>query len=269
MPGRSPRSPPAGRRAGRDRAGARARAAPLATRRSRSGRRARARHAARHHHPVAKELASRSSPDCRACRRRRLLNEQAQRCRAILAQAHRALQRRSIRPHEAFDADRGGRRAAPQFRCRDRRRLGRGRRRTDRRRNPAMLYGLGNLLENAVDFARGQVEVTARWNGTTFAVTITDDGPGFAPEIMERIGEPYVTSRRRATASMTTRVDSRRADWVWDFSSPRPCSSARARRSRSRTGPSRARRGRAGALGPQRLRAPMAFAPEQVAIDQS
>ena len=29
------------------------------------------------------------------------------------------------------------------------------------------------------------------------AVTIADDGPGFAPEIMERIGEPYVTSRGR------------------------------------------------------------------------
>ena len=30
-------------------------------------------------------------------------------------------------------------------------------------------------------------------------VTISDDGPGFPPEILSRIGEPYVTSRRRAT----------------------------------------------------------------------
>ena len=28
-------------------------------------------------------------------------------------------------------------------------------------------------------------------------MTIGDDGPGFAPEIMDRIGEPYVTSRKR------------------------------------------------------------------------
>ena len=27
-------------------------------------------------------------------------------------------------------------------------------------RNPAILYGLGNLLENAVDFAQSRVEVT-------------------------------------------------------------------------------------------------------------
>jgi two-component system, sensor histidine kinase RegB len=64
-------------------------------------------------------------------------------------------------------------------------------------RNPAILYGLGNLVENAVDFARGTVNVTADWTGEDVAVTITDDGPGFAPEIMDRIGDPYVTSRRR------------------------------------------------------------------------
>ena len=64
-------------------------------------------------------------------------------------------------------------------------------------RNPAVLYGLGNLLENAVDFAHERVEVAASWSGQDVAVTITDDGPGFAPEIMDRIGEPYVTNRRR------------------------------------------------------------------------
>ena len=63
-------------------------------------------------------------------------------------------------------------------------------------RNPAILYGLGNLLENAVDFARERVDVAASWSGEDVAVTISDDGPGFAPEIMDRIGEPYVTSRR-------------------------------------------------------------------------
>ncbi len=64
-------------------------------------------------------------------------------------------------------------------------------------RNPAILYGLGNLLENAVDFARERVVVDAQWDEDTVEVTITDDGSGFAPEIMDRIGEPYVTSRRR------------------------------------------------------------------------
>jgi two-component system sensor histidine kinase RegB len=62
-------------------------------------------------------------------------------------------------------------------------------------RNPAILYGLGNLLENAVDFARDRVSVDAQWSEDSVGVTISDDGPGFAPEILARIGEPYVTSR--------------------------------------------------------------------------
>jgi len=63
-------------------------------------------------------------------------------------------------------------------------------------RNPAILYGLGNLLENAVDFARGRVAVGTQWNEDIVEVTIGDDGPGFALDIMDRIGEPYVTSLR-------------------------------------------------------------------------
>jgi two-component system sensor histidine kinase RegB len=65
-------------------------------------------------------------------------------------------------------------------------------------RNPAILYGVGNLLENAVDFARTEVEVNAWWNNDTVEIVIFDDGPGFAPDILKRIGEPYL-SRRRAS----------------------------------------------------------------------
>ena len=63
-------------------------------------------------------------------------------------------------------------------------------------RNPAILYGVGNILENAVDFARKAVEVNAWWNNETVEIVISDDGPGFAPEILKRIGEPYLSRRR-------------------------------------------------------------------------
>jgi two-component system sensor histidine kinase RegB len=62
-------------------------------------------------------------------------------------------------------------------------------------RNPAVLYGLGNLVENAVDFAGAIVSLAANWTEDNVEISITDDGPGFAPEIIARIGEPYVTSR--------------------------------------------------------------------------
>jgi two-component system sensor histidine kinase RegB len=65
-------------------------------------------------------------------------------------------------------------------------------------RNPAILYGVGNILENAVDFAHTTVEVNAWWNNDTVEIVISDDGPGFAPDILKRIGEPYLSRRRGA-----------------------------------------------------------------------
>ena len=68
------------------------------------------------------------------------------------------------------------------------------------RRNPGLIYGLGNLIENAVDFARKRVLIDARWDRDSVTVEIRDDGPGFPPDVLARLGEPYVTTRggRRA-----------------------------------------------------------------------
>jgi two-component system sensor histidine kinase RegB len=68
-------------------------------------------------------------------------------------------------------------------------------------RNAAILYGLGNLIENAVDYAKSGVTVTTGHNANHVVITITDDGPGYAPDILARIGEPYMTSRPRESES--------------------------------------------------------------------
>ena len=62
-------------------------------------------------------------------------------------------------------------------------------------RAPELMHGLGNIIENAADFAQSWVGVEVRWNDDVLSVTVEDDGPGFAPDILELIGEPYVTSR--------------------------------------------------------------------------
>lgn len=62
-------------------------------------------------------------------------------------------------------------------------------------RNPAIIYGVGNILENAVDFARNTVEVNAWWDADTVEIVISDDGPGIAPDLLKRIGEPYLSRR--------------------------------------------------------------------------
>jgi two-component system sensor histidine kinase RegB len=63
-------------------------------------------------------------------------------------------------------------------------------------RNPALTYGLGNLVENAFDFAAGAVRIEASWNAETLAIVVTDDGPGFSPSVLKQIGDPYLRSSR-------------------------------------------------------------------------
>ncbi len=68
------------------------------------------------------------------------------------------------------------------------------------RRNPGMIYGLGNIVDNAVDFARSKVTISAQWTEGAVILTIADDGPGFPPEVLLRAGDPYL-SRSHAKES--------------------------------------------------------------------
>jgi two-component system sensor histidine kinase RegB len=62
-------------------------------------------------------------------------------------------------------------------------------------RNPGMMYGIGNIVENAVDFAVSEVVLQARWDNHKVTLSIRDDGPGFSDEIIGHLGNPYVTTR--------------------------------------------------------------------------
>lgn len=62
-------------------------------------------------------------------------------------------------------------------------------------RNPGLLYGLGNIIDNAVDFAVSRVQIDARWTPDTVSLIVRDDGPGVPPDILLRLGDPYVTTR--------------------------------------------------------------------------
>jgi two-component system, sensor histidine kinase RegB len=149
---------------------------------------------------VAKELQHALGPDSPHAEDVKLLREQAQRCRDILGKLSAlpsgwapferiklsGLAEEVVAPHRNFgiaidvvlQAERDSEPVVA--------------------RSPAVLYGLGNLVENAVDFAKSRVEIAVRWSEQDVAVTISDDGPGFKSEILARIGEPYVTSRRPA-----------------------------------------------------------------------
>lgn len=62
-------------------------------------------------------------------------------------------------------------------------------------RNPAIHYGLENLAENAIDYARSKVVIRAEWSSAKVRISIRDDGPGFSQDVLGKLGEPYVTTR--------------------------------------------------------------------------
>ncbi|MBN9023099.1 MAG: ActS/PrrB/RegB family redox-sensitive histidine kinase [Rhizobiales bacterium] len=123
---------------------------------------------------VARELQREMAPDDRHAEDIALLNSQAQRCRDILGK----LTSMSGELDVAIARQPVTHLLEP---------IG--------RRNPAVMQAFANLIENAVDFADNRVEIGISWNEREVAVTIRDDGRGFTPAILSRIGEPYVTTR--------------------------------------------------------------------------
>ena len=63
------------------------------------------------------------------------------------------------------------------------------------RRTPEAVHGLGNLLQNAIQFARRRVSVRAEWSRREVTISIADDGPGFAHGVLSRLGDPYVSGK--------------------------------------------------------------------------
>jgi two-component system sensor histidine kinase RegB len=66
------------------------------------------------------------------------------------------------------------------------------------RRSAGMTYGLNNIVENAVSFAESRVVIRATWTSAIARVVIADDGPGFPPQVLARLGEPYISTRGAA-----------------------------------------------------------------------
>ncbi len=68
------------------------------------------------------------------------------------------------------------------------------------RRQPEVIHGLRNLIQNAVDFAQARVWIEATWTAGRITLRISDDGSGYPGHMLGRIGDPFVRSRRAAPA---------------------------------------------------------------------
>ena len=149
---------------------------------------------------VAKEMERELGQDERFKEDVQLLRSQSERCRDILrrlatlsaeGEAHlrrlplSSMMEEIVAPHREFGIkleliEKSPRKGEPV---------------TDR--NAGIMYGLGNLIENAVDYARDKVIVTVEHDVRKVRITVEDDGDGYSPDILTRIGEPYVTKRQR------------------------------------------------------------------------
>ncbi len=63
-------------------------------------------------------------------------------------------------------------------------------------RRPEILHGLRNMVQNAVDFADSTVWIEAMWTDEVISVRIIDDGKGYPPHLIGRIGDPFMRRKR-------------------------------------------------------------------------
>lgn len=63
-------------------------------------------------------------------------------------------------------------------------------------RKPEIIHGLRNLIQNAVDFCETTVWVDILWSKRRITLRIIDDGAGFPPSVIGRIGDPFMRHKR-------------------------------------------------------------------------
>ena len=60
---------------------------------------------------------------------------------------------------------------------------------------PEIRHALANLIDNAIQFANSSVRLDVETSRSALIVRIQDDGPGFSPEVLDWLGEPYLSTR--------------------------------------------------------------------------
>lgn len=158
---------------------------------------------------VAKELSRDLPPDTEAAEDAALIVSQTERCRAILAEL-------AARPSDdagqafypmsatALIQDIAEPRRPPEIILKVVQRPISGDAGAEPRiaRTPELLNGLANILSNALQFAREEVTVSIAWSARNLSITVVDDGPGFPPDLLRKIGQPYISTRRGQSGHM-------------------------------------------------------------------
>jgi two-component system sensor histidine kinase RegB len=155
-------------------------------------------------HLTAKELQRTIKPGQPAREDVELIVEQADRCRAILKQISQrrhmtdAAMSRTPLPSLIEEASEPHKASGIHIQCSCSPLAGSGESIEKAPvviRKPEIIHALGAFVENAASFATKEVSVNARWSDEEVRIYITDDGPGFAPSVLAKLGEPYFSER--------------------------------------------------------------------------
>ena len=65
------------------------------------------------------------------------------------------------------------------------------------KRSAEITYGLRNFIGNAVKYSKSKVNVELKTYNDEIKIEISDDGPGFPGDILNVIGEPYISTKSK------------------------------------------------------------------------
>ncbi len=59
-----------------------------------------------------------------------------------------------------------------------------------------IMYALGNIIQNAIFYSKANVTAELYYNNLQVKIIITDDGNGFSKDIIDKLGEPYISKNK-------------------------------------------------------------------------
>ena len=58
-------------------------------------------------------------------------------------------------------------------------------------------YALGNIIQNAIIYSKVEIKIFLKVNKSVFTIKIEDDGDGFSRDVLDKLGEPYISKNKK------------------------------------------------------------------------
>jgi len=58
-------------------------------------------------------------------------------------------------------------------------------------------YALGNIIQNSIVYSKSEIKIFLKSSDNEFFIKIVDDGNGFSKDVLDKIGEPYISKNKQ------------------------------------------------------------------------